>query len=60
MAKKSFYKFAQMLFLKVLRQENCYGYQLTQSIQDITKRTNQNRSSKLGLILYKLQKRLHL
>ena len=25
-----------MLFLKVLEQEDCYGYQLTQSIQDIT------------------------
>ena len=35
MAKKSFYKI-EMLFLKVLEQEDCYGYQLTQSIQDIT------------------------
>ena len=33
MAKKSFYKI-EMLFLKVLEQEDCYGYQLTQSIQD--------------------------
>ena len=31
MAKKSFYKI-EMLFLKVLEQEDCYGYQLTQSI----------------------------
>ena len=27
MAKKSFYKI-EMLFLKVLEQEDCYGYQL--------------------------------
>lgn len=35
MAKKSFYKI-EMLFLKILEKEDCYGYQLTQSIQDIT------------------------
>ena len=29
MAKKSFYKI-EMLFLKVLEQEDCYGYQLRQ------------------------------
>ena len=32
MAKKSFYKI-EMLFLKILEKEDCYGYQLTQSIQ---------------------------
>ena len=54
MAKKSFYKI-EMLFLKVLEQEDCYGYQLTQSIQDITNGQIKIAEGTMYPILYKLQ-----
>ena len=54
MAKKSFYKI-EMLFLKVLEQEYCYGYQLTQSIQDITNGQIKIAEGTMYPILYKLQ-----
>ena len=54
MAKKSFYKI-EMLFLKVLEKEDCYGYQLTQSIQDITNGQIKIAEGTMYPILYKLQ-----
>ena len=44
-----------MLFLKVLEQEDCYGYQLTQSIQDITNGQIKIAEGTMYPILYKLQ-----
>lgn len=54
MAKKSFYKI-EMLFLKILEKEDCYGYQLTQSIQDITNGQIKIAEGTMYPILYKLQ-----
>ena len=54
MAKKSFYKI-EMLFLKVLDQEDCDGYQLTHSIQDITNGQIKIAEGTRYPILYKLQ-----
>ena len=59
MAKKSFYKI-EMLFLKVLEQEDCYGYQLTQSIQDITNGQIKIAEGTMYPILYKLQDKGYL
>ena len=52
--KESFYKI-EMLFLKVLEQEDCYGYPLTQSIQDITNGQIKIAKGTMYPILYKLQ-----
>ena len=57
MAKKSFYKI-EMLFLKILEKEDCYGYQLTQSIQDITNGQIKIAEGTMYPILYKLQEYL--
>ena len=59
MAKKSFYKI-EMLFLKVLEQEDCYGYQLTQSIQDITNGQIKIAEGTMYPILYKLQDKAYI
>ena len=44
-----------MRFLKILEKEDCYGYQLTQSIQDITNGQIKIAEGTMYPILYKLQ-----
>ena len=51
---QNFYKI-EMLFLKILEKEDCYGYQLTQSIQDITNGQIKIAEGTMYPILYKLQ-----
>ena len=55
MAKKKFFIKLKMLFLKILEKEDCYGYQLTQSIQDITNGQIKIAEGTMYPILYKLQ-----